>query len=624
MRRSAVDGWFYNCLFFGARPLKPLASAGEFPLDRRGGQANFSSTMGCHFIKGIGISVCVFAVGGLLFLTHAAADVTQYHNHYTRDGLYVDPAFTFQAASNLTRDVNFNGAISGNVFAQPLYIENGPGGRAMIIAVTESDNVYGLDAITGDVIWQDNVGAPVPLSSLPCGDIDPLGITGTPAVDLASRTLFLDAMTTPDGGATKRHLIYALNVDTGATNAGWPVDVDASARWQGTNFTSATQNQRGALAVLDGYVYVPYSGFAGDCSTYYGWVVGVQENNPSNVLAWATGAVGGGIWAPSGVASDDGIHPFVTTGNTFGAGTWSGGEAVIRFQPGPIFSGSTNDYWAPANWKSLDSFDLDMGASGALMVDVPGAAPSQFLVVLGKDSNTYFINRTNLGGIGPAVIKVSGGGGPVIQLPATYRTPQATYVAFTTAGAGSYQSSKVVGYRVIAGSPPTVPSSWVGTVSGFGAPFVTSTDGTNNVIVWTMGGDGDQRLHGFNGDTGSVIFNGGGANELMSGLRHFNTGIAANGRIYVAGDNQVYAFTVPLLPPAIVLENVMILQNGAFQFSFTNTPGSSFSVYSTTNLSSLFTNWARVGGATEISPGQYQFTDPTAGDQQRFYRVTSP
>jgi outer membrane protein assembly factor BamB len=164
---------------------------------------------------------------------NGAVNVPEHHNHNSRAGLYIDPAFTTVNAAALKRDTNFDGTISGNVYAQPLYIEGGPGGRAMVIAVTESNNVYALDAATGKVIWQDHVGAPVPLANLPCGDIDPLGITGTPIVDLPSRTLFLDAMTTPDGGATKKHLIYALNVDTGTTNNGWPVDVN----------TNATRNQ---------------------------------------------------------------------------------------------------------------------------------------------------------------------------------------------------------------------------------------------------------------------------------------------------------------------------------------------------------------------------------------------
>ena len=92
----------------------------------------------------------------------------QYHNDASRDGLYIDSAFTPAAAANLRRDLNFDGTISGAVYAQPLYIEGGPGGRAMVIAVTESNNVYALDAVDGSIIWQLNVGAPVPADYLAC------------------------------------------------------------------------------------------------------------------------------------------------------------------------------------------------------------------------------------------------------------------------------------------------------------------------------------------------------------------------------------------------------------------------------------------------------------------------
>src|SRR5580698_5750034 len=124
---------------------------------------------GRSFIPAIVIGVSI--VCGLLLSAAADVNVTQHHNHYTRDGLYIDPAFTYSAASNLTRDLNFHGTISGNVYAQPLYIEGGPGGQAMIIAVTESNNVYALNAANGNIIWQDHLGTPVPLADLPCGDI---------------------------------------------------------------------------------------------------------------------------------------------------------------------------------------------------------------------------------------------------------------------------------------------------------------------------------------------------------------------------------------------------------------------------------------------------------------------
>src|SRR4029079_15161893 len=84
---------------------------------------------------------------------NAQVDVTQYHNHSSRDGLYIDSAFTPSAATNLARDLNFDGTIVGGVYAQPLYIEGGPNGP-MIIAATESDNVYAFDAVNGTIILQ--------------------------------------------------------------------------------------------------------------------------------------------------------------------------------------------------------------------------------------------------------------------------------------------------------------------------------------------------------------------------------------------------------------------------------------------------------------------------------------
>ena len=137
---------------------------------------------------------------------NAQVNVTQYHNHSSRDGLYIDSAFTQSAAVNLTGELNFDGTIVGNVYAQPLYIEGGPSGP-MIIAVTESNNVYALDAVNGTIIWQRNVGAPVPANFISCSQAGSVGISSTPVVDLASRALFLDALVTPDGGTTIKHYI---------------------------------------------------------------------------------------------------------------------------------------------------------------------------------------------------------------------------------------------------------------------------------------------------------------------------------------------------------------------------------------------------------------------------------
>src|SRR5438477_5382607 len=351
---------------------------------------------------------------------NAQVNVTQQHNNLSRDGLYIDSAFTPANAANLTRDLSFNGTIGGDVYAQPLYVEGGPNG-AMIIAVTESNNVYALHANDGSIIWQRNLG-PAVTSGLPCGNISPLGITGTPVVDLVSRSLFLDAMI---DGATKKHFVYSLNVDTGVTNPNWPVDLNVSV----PGFTSNVQNERGGLAIVNGILYVPFSGLAGDCGTYRGWVVGIPINNPSSVMAWATNAIGGGIWGHGGVASD-GTSLFVVTGNTFTGqqDPWSGGEAIIRFQAGPVFS----SFWAPLNWQSLDSTDTDLGGCSATLIDAPGATPSQLVLAMGKDGTAYLLNRNSLGGVTTPVASDNLRSSLRGQSAATYHTSQGTYFVFHT------------------------------------------------------------------------------------------------------------------------------------------------------------------------------------------------
>jgi hypothetical protein len=486
------------------------------------------------------LAVVVASLWSAVLPANAQVNVTQEHNNLSRDGIYIDAGFTPSAAAGLTRDLNFDGTISGNVYGQPLYIESGANGP-MVIVATESNNVYALNAVTGTVIWQRNVGSPV-TSGLPCGNINPVGITGTPVVDLPSRSLFFDALI---DGPAKKHFIYSLNVDTGATNPGWPVDVNGTATYNGMPFESRVQEERGGLALVNGIAYVAYSGYSGDCDNYHGWVVGVDINDPANIHAWATTAIGGGIWGHGGVASD-GTNMFVVTGNTFNTGgNWMGGEAIIRLQAGPTWTGQPTDYWAPVNWLSLDNTDTDLGGVSATTINVPGATPSQLVLALGKDRNAYLVNRNNLGGINAPVAQASVAGINRGTSAVTYRTILGTYFAFHN------DSGAIRAYRITRTSPPTIVFAWSQNQTGRGSPWVTTTDGIHNPIVWVAGVQGDQCLHGYDGETGTVIYAGGGANELMTGTRQWNTGIAARGRIYLGTDNKVYAFTVPAGMPTV-------------------------------------------------------------------------
>ena len=471
------------------------------------------------------------------------ASILEYHNGPRRDGVYIDSTLTKTSAATFHVDPMFKAQIHGAIYAQLLYIAGGAKGKDIIIAVSEANNVASLDAHTGKAVWTRNLGNPVPRWQLPCGNIDPLGITGTPVIDMVSRTIFLDAMTTPDNGTTKKHLIFALSLQDGSTLPGWPVDVSAKVIFGNTAFDSSVQNQRGALAFVKNTVYVPYGGHYGDCSNYHGWLVGIPAANPAAAKAWATDASGGGSWAPGGVASDNGMI-FIATGNTFNARTWAGGEALLRFSAGPVFSGRPADYFAPANWRALDAGDVDLGGSGPVILDLSGSTPSKLLVGLGKDGKIYLIDRINLGGVGKQVMVARVATNAIIGGAAAYTTAQGTYVVFK--GDGGHcptgQSGDLTAVRIVPGTPPSVQTAWCAKQNGKGSPMVTTTDGHAEAIVWSVGAEGDNRLHGFDGDTGRIVYNGGGSRDVIGSVRRYQTPILAGGHIFVAADNTVKAF----------------------------------------------------------------------------------
>ncbi len=466
----------------------------------------------------------------------------EHHGGPRRDGVYVDPTLTRAAAASFHPDPVFQAGVSGAIYAQPLYVP-GPGGRALVIAATERNHVAAFDATSGATVWTRHLGDPVPISRLPCGNIDPLGITGTPVADPVSRTLYLDAMTTPDGGATKHHLVFALSLDDGSTRPGWPVKVAELARRRGLVFDDAVQNQRGALALAGGMLYVPFGGHYGDCGKYHGWVVSIRAANPSEATAWSTAARGGGIWAPGGLAVEA-RQLYAATGNTFGATTWSGGEAILRFAAGVPIGSRPADWFAPANWKELDDGDTDLGGSGPVVVDVAGATPSLLVIGLGKDGKIYLLDRSHLGGVGGQVASAQVASGPIIGAAVAYTTAQGTYVAFRGEGTGcpGGQSGDLTAVRIVPGTPPSVKVAWCARQRGRGSPMVTTTDGHAEAIVWSVGAEGDDRLHGFDGDSGRVLYGGGDGDRALGGVRRFQTPILGGGRIYVAVEGGVKAF----------------------------------------------------------------------------------
>jgi hypothetical protein len=413
----------------------------------------------------------------------------------------------------------------------------------MLLVATENAAVYALDAATGHEIWQRSLGQPVNRSSLRCGNINPLGITGTPVIDEQTGAVYLDAALSEPSGP--HHRLFALSLKDGKILPGWPVDVSELVRNGHQTFNARDQNERGALVILDGTLYAPFGGHYGDCGDYRGWVVGVAIADPRKVTTWTTRARGGGIWAPGGI-STDGQSLFVATGNTFGASTWSDGEAVFRLSPDLRRSVDKRDFFAPSDWRALDQRDADLGGTGPIPFDVPSRNSKQsFLLALGKDGRAYVLDRNNLGGIGGSLVAQSVSPAPIRTAPATFSTDDAAFVAFQGPGThcqGSQRGRGLTVLKIGPGSPPTMSTAWCADPRGAGSPIVTTTDGHSNPIVWILGAEGDNRLHGFRGDTGEVLFSGGGAKEAMTGLRNFQTLIATKTRLFVAADGRVYSF----------------------------------------------------------------------------------
>ena len=472
-----------------------------------------------------------------------AAGVLTYHNSPDRAGAYIVPGLTKAAAAGMHLDPAFHATVSGNVYAQPLYWQPSADKTGLLIVATESNLVYALNADTGAVVWQRQLPAAVPRSALPCGDIDPEGITGTPVIDPATGTLYVDAQVLAPGNAP-RHRIYAISLATGQPLPQWPVDVQSQLRTRRITFASNFQGERSALQFVGGKIYVAYAGRAGDCGKYHGTVIEVTPSSRTVTGVWRTRAVRGGIWAQGGVTSD-GVSIFATTGNTSGAASWGDGEGVIRLRPGLTRSASTQDNYAPANWSDLDAHDRDLGGTAAIPFTVP-VSPSgtaQRVLALGKDGYAYLLDGANLGGIGNELAKLQVSSSRIVTAPAVYRTATATLVAVTNNSTVTPDCSGGNLMVLSITSDPATPITplWCSLLSGSGSPILTTSNGAGNAIFWVVGAQGDNLLHGFDALTGQVVFAGTGS--ALTGLHRFGTLIAANRHLYVAADGTVYAFT---------------------------------------------------------------------------------
>lgn len=269
----------------------------------------------------------------------------------------------------------FARTVDGQVYAQPLIA----GGR--IYVATQNNTVYSFTT-GGRLVWRRHLGAPVPRGDLPCGNIDPTGITGTPVIT-AGRIYAVAFLR-----RGHRHVLYGLNLRNGHVSVRANVDVGSR----------LVQQERGALLAAHGRVYVPYGGLFGDCGPYHGFVTSTTTAGRHRIT-FRDPAGEAGIWAPAGI-SRQGRSLLVTTGNgNSGLQGWE--NAVIRLSLGL----KRLAYWAPANWRSLSSGDVDTSSLAPLPVS--GGKVFQ----IGKDGVGYLL-KGSLGGVGGELARrrVCGGG----------------------------------------------------------------------------------------------------------------------------------------------------------------------------------------------------------------------
>ncbi len=469
----------------------------------------------------------------------ADSSILTYHGAPDRAGQYVVPGLTYERARGLHLDTSFSATFPGQVYAQPLFWRPPGSGAGVLIVATEEDEVYAFDAETGAQIWKRTLGEPVLRSAaFRCGNIWPLGVTGTPVIDKARATLYLDAAVTRDN--EPRHEIYALSLVDGSIKPGWPVDVATALAGR---FDPTVQNQRGALALFAGRVFVPFGGLAGDCGVYHGLVLGFSTSEPGKIVSFSTRGQKGGIWAQGGVTSD-GKSLFAATGNTFFVKEWGDGEAVLRFGPDLARPTAERDFFAASDWRDLDAHDLDLGGTAPIPIDVPSAGGARKLIfALGKDGDAYLLDRDNLGGFGGQLAREHVSGLKSIASPAVWTAANGVFVALEVEGADCPPEKPGKGLLVLkisADPAPAIATAWCGSVASIhGSPIVTTTDGRSNPIVFAIGAQGDRRLYAFRGDTGDLIAS---PPQRMIGTRDFQTLIAADGRLYVAADGRIYAF----------------------------------------------------------------------------------
>ena len=446
----------------------------------------------------------------LLFAVPASAAPpawTTYRHDMLRSG--VDPDSTSPVAPT---QVWQTAALDGSVYGSPVVY----GSRVYV--ATENDTVYALDSVTGAVVWKRHVGTPVPVvgpnpPTTGCGNINPLGITGTPVIDPATQRIFAVAETW-DGSdpSSIQHVLLGFNLADGATVSGLPrvVDVPGS--------TPRYQLQRPGLALDGGKVIIGFGGNSGDCGDYHGRIVAAAEDG-SSVDSFSAPSPESAVWGSgNGLPVDSQGNIWATTGNG-GSGTFGYQESVLRLRLTPGVT--VADWWAPSDWSALDASDLDLGSSEPLLL------PDGLVFAIGKAGVGYLLSASHLGGTGSdpvfkADVCAGSWGGSIYVSGVIYVTCSDGIWALSL-NAQAKTFSPLAGWSVTSGAA--------------GPPIEAGG------LIWSAGWQ-DGTLYGLDPATGSVTFS-----TNLGSFNHFATPSAGGGLLFVANDDQVTALRIANTPP---------------------------------------------------------------------------
>jgi hypothetical protein len=399
-----------------------------------------------------------------------------------------------------TLSVRWRASLDGAVYGQPLAV----GGD--VIAATENDTVYALNPSTGQAAWKTHLGTPVPQSAQHgCGDIFPLGITGTPAYDQANGLVYTVAET-----SGYQFTLFGLSARTGAVALKRVLTLAAPGN------DPAWDQQRPALTIANGRVYVAWGGLDGDCGTYRGGVLGVPLSGKGAQVTFLTPTSReGAVWGTSGPAPAANGDLWIAIGNgAASSGAFDGSDSVTVLSPTLRRVG----YFAPSTWADDNANDKDLGSTQPVLA----AGNSAF--IMGKRGTGYLLSSTN-----PAGGSLGGIGGQVAQQSVC--TP---FGAAAVSGSTVYEPCRNSSLTAISVSAAQrrIQVRWSGPAEAGGSPVI------GGGAIWaTDYAASDGILYELNLATGAV------RNKISvgTGLPHFSSLSLAGGTAYVSTLSGVVA-----------------------------------------------------------------------------------